>query len=117
MGTAVAVNARGSQSRAGLDRLGMHRAGIGLLRSFVASGAGDFLGRRVVDQAFDIGVAINAAEQPAVERMLQLVFIDIEADLLAVFVGGQRGVAVTGQTIAVFKLLRGPARASPGQHE
>ncbi len=96
----------------------MHGAGIGLLGSLVASGAGDFLGRCVVGQAFDIRVAVDAAEQPAMERVLQLVFVDVEADLLAVFISGQRGVAVTGQAIAVFQLLRGAARTAPGsQHE
>jgi hypothetical protein len=95
----------------------MHRSGIGLLGSLVASGAGDFLRWCIVGKALDIGVAVDAAEEPAMERVLQLVFVDVKAHLLAVFVGGQRRVAMTSQAIAVFELLCGPARTTPGHHE
>ena len=88
----------------------MHGARIGLLRGFVASGAGDLFGRRVVHKALDVGVAIDATEEPAVEGMLQLVLIDEEADLLAVFVGGQGRIAMAGETVGVLDLRGGAGR-------
>ena len=114
----VAVDAGGSRSTAGLGRPGMHGAGVGLLGSFMASGAGDFLWRRVVDKALDVGVAIDASKQAAVNGMLQLVLIDEEADLLAVFVSGQGRIAVAGETVGILDLRSGaPGGDCKGQQE
>src|SRR4051812_34381438 len=104
---AMAIDARGARSRAGLFGAGMPGAHVGLLGGFVASGAGDLFGGRVMGKAFNVGVAVHATEQPAVERMLHLVLVDEEADLFAVFFCRQRSVAVTGEAVSVFELLSG----------
>src|SRR5438045_8904878 len=105
---AMAIDAGGSGSGAGPGRAGMHGARVGLLSSFVASGAGDLLGRRVVDQALDVGVAIDAAEQPSVERMLHLGLVDVETDLLAVFVAAERRIPMAAKAVGVLDLRGGP---------
>ena len=87
MRAAVAVLAVGSGSRTGLGWPGVHGTQVSLLLGLVASGAGDLFRRGVMGQALHVGVAIDAAKEPPVERMLQFVFIDEEADLLAVFIG------------------------------
>jgi hypothetical protein len=52
-----------------------------------------------------------------VKRMFQLVLIDEEADLLAVFVLGQGRFAVSRQTVGVFDLRGAPAGNSQGQQD
>ena len=44
------------------------------------------------------------------DGVLELVWIDIEADLLAADILGQRRIGVANQAIAVFGLLRGVGR-------
>ena len=88
---AVAICARRARRRTGLRGLCVHRPHVGLLLGLVASGAGDLLGR-VVRQARDVGVAVDTAEKPAMERVLYLGLVNKEADLLAVFFGGQGGI-------------------------
>ena len=51
----------------------------------------------------------------AVDGMLQLAFIHIQADLLAVHFRGQGGVGVAGEAVLVLELVLGASRA--GTHK
>ena len=86
----------------------------------MALGAGDLLRSGLMDQALHILVAIHAGEHRAVNGMLQLFFIHVQADLLAVHFGGQSGVGVAGKAVFIFGLVLGVSRAGPckqGQNE
>ena len=80
-----------------------------VLCGLVTSGAGDPFGRSLVRESLNVCVAVHASEQPAVERVLQLVLVNVEADCLAVFFGGQRSVAVAGKAVGILDLGRAPA--------
>ena len=64
--------------------LGVITVRVGLLRIGMTLGAGDLLGGGLVDRPLDVGMAIHAGEHLAVDRMRQLVRVDVEADLFAV---------------------------------
>ena len=91
----------------------MQAVRISLLRIRMALGAGNFLRRGFVDQPLHIRVAIHASEEIAVDRMLQLGLIDIEADLLAVDLGCQGCVGVTGKAVCILRLMLGIRHACP----
>jgi len=63
----------------------------------VAGRAADFLRRCFVRGTGHIRMAIDAGEHAAVDGIFETLRIDVQTDSLAVFVVGQRGVAVAGQ--------------------
>lgn len=81
----------------------------------VATCTGEFLGRCFVGQAFDVGVAVDACEHGAVDRVLQLGRIDKQAVRLAVDGFGDRGVAVAGEAVFIFELVLGMKRRGPDE--
>ena len=81
--------------------------GIGGLRVGMALSAGDLLRRSLMGQALYVFVAIHAAEHRAVDGMLQLVFVNIQADFPAVHVFRQCRIGVTGETVFVLELVLG----------
>lgn len=102
----MAVFAGGHGAFAGLARFRVSAMRPGVERTGVALGAGDFFGRLVVRQALHVLVAIHAGEHGAVDGVLELVFVDVEADHRAVYVLGEGGIAVAGETVCVLELLR-----------
>jgi len=103
----MAILAVGCRSLAGLGRLGMQAAQVSLLSIRVALGAGDLLRRALMDQALDILVAINAGQDIAVDRMLQLAWVHIQANLFSIYFRCQSGVGVAGEAILVAELMLG----------
>ena len=95
---------------AGTVRAGMKAVRVSFLCVGVALCAANLPGRGVMRQALHILVAINASEQIAVDRMFQLAFIHIKADLLAVHLRGQGGVGVAGKAVFVLELMLGASR-------
>jgi hypothetical protein len=83
----------------------------------MALGAGDLPGRGLMRQALYILVAIHAGEYATVNRMPQLAFIHIQADLPAIHLRGQGGVGVAGKAIPVLELLLGAGRRTPGKQQ
>ena len=75
--------------------------------------AGDFFRRRVVGEAFDVGVAIDAGKS-AVNGVLELALVDGDAVAVAI---GHAGVAVAGEAVGVPELLRGDWGGGPGKTE
>jgi hypothetical protein len=51
-----------------------------------------------------------------VDRMLQLFFIDIQADRLAVYLLGHSGVGVAGKTVLIRGRVLGASRNGPNKH-
>jgi uncharacterized membrane protein len=102
--TVLAVCGWGSAS---LGRFGVVAVRVLILRIRMALGADNLFGCRLVDQAFYVCVAIHTGEHAAVNRVLQLVRIDLQAYRLAVNLIRQSGVGVASKTIAVFELLFG----------
>ena len=88
---------------------------VSLLRFRVALGAGNFLRRSFVDKALHICVAIHAGKHAAVNGMLHLDFVHIQAGGLAVYIFCQCGVGVAGKAVRVFDLVFGASRGSPGE--
>jgi hypothetical protein len=68
-------------------------------------------------KALYILVAVHTTEHAAVDGVLQLVFIDVDADLLAVHFLGQRCVGVAGKAIGVFELLTRACCKGPNQKQ
>lgn len=93
----MAVHAGGSLAVAALDGLAMEAAIVGRLLVGVAGGAGNFLGNGFVRRAFYVRVAVDAGEHTAVDRILESLRIDVEADGLAVFLMRQRSVAMANE--------------------
>ncbi len=86
---AMAVLA-GSSGTTGLSQLGMEAMRVGLLRIAVAVGAADSLRWRLMGEALDVFVAVDAGEHAAMEGVLKLVAIDEESNRLAVLLFAQR---------------------------
>ena len=63
--------------------------------------------RGIMRQALHILMTINASKHVTVDRMFQLAFIHIKADLLAVHLRGQGGVGVAGKAVFVLELMLG----------
>jgi hypothetical protein len=99
---------------AGDGGLGMNAMRITLAFAGVALAAGDLLRWRVVRKALDVGVAIDTGEHGAVNGVLELVLID--GDAVAVARGHAR-VAVAGEAVRVFELLRGVCGRGRGKQE
>jgi len=100
----VTVNTCSSGRRSACG-LSMHAVRVRILRGGVATGAGHLGRGLVVDQTFYVFVAVDAAQHLAVDRVLDLTLIDVEAYGLAVFVGRERAVAVAGKAVGVLQLL------------
>jgi len=109
---AVAVLA-GGRNFAGAGDLGVNAAGVSFVRVGVTLVAGDFFRGRVVGEAFDVGVAIDAGKC-AVNGVLELVLVDGEAVAVAI---GHVGVAVAGEAVGVLELLRGDWGCGRGKKE
>jgi len=60
-------------------------------------------------------VAIHAGKQIAVDRMLQLVFIDMQADRLAVHLFGHGGVGMAGEAVLIRGPVLGASRNGPNK--
>jgi hypothetical protein len=98
----------------------MQAVGVGLLRVRVTLGAGNFLRGGLVDRGLYILMAIDAGKHAAVDGVLQLALIHIQADLLAIHLRRHRSVRVADETVAILGLLLGACRTDPnkqGQHE
>ena len=113
----MAVLACGRGRFASLACVRVHAVRVGLLCVGMAIGARDPLGRRLVYQALHVFVAIDTRKHPAVDRLLQLFCIDKETDLVSVFIGGQRGIGVAGETIFVFRFLFGASEESAAKQK
>ncbi len=100
---------------AGLVRLRVQAVRVSVLRIRMALGAGDLPRGGLMDQAPYILVAINARKHAAVDGVLELVLIHIQADLLAVHFRSHGRVGVAGETIAVLELVLGVCRAGPNK--
>lgn len=79
---------------------------VSSLRIGVTLGAGDLLRSLVVGEGFNVGVAVDARKQRAVNGMLELRFVNVEADGLAIRVGGEGLVGVAGKAVGVLQFLR-----------
>jgi hypothetical protein len=66
-------------------------------------------------QALHIFVAIDAGQKIAMDGMLELGFIHVEADLLAVHFRGQSGVGMAGQTVFIAQFVLGARRKGTGK--
>src|SRR5215831_19025108 len=99
MRAAVAIDASGGVTIAALDRLRMEAALVGGLFLGMAGRAGDLLWRRFVRGTLDVGVAIQAREHAAVNRILEPLRIDVQADLLAIDLARERRVTVAGEAL------------------
>ena len=76
------------------------------------------LRRRVMRQALHVLVAIDAPENAAVDRRSQLLLVHKQADLLAVDLFRQCGVAMAGKAVLILELvLRGESAANEGKTE
>ena len=105
MRPAVAILASGGR-RADLARRSVRAVRVGVLCICVAAGATHFRRRRIMRKALHVLVAVHATEHAAVDRVLQLVLIRVDAHLLAVHVFRQRGIGMAGKAIGVLELLR-----------
>ena len=60
-------------------------------------------------------MAIHAGEEITVDRMLQLGLIDVKADLLAVDLGCQGCVGMTGKAVCILGLVLGAGCVGDGK--
>ncbi len=95
---------------AGDGDLGVNAMRVGFVRVGVALVAGDFFRGRIVRDAFDVGVAIDAGEHGAVNGVLGFVLVDGDAVAVA---RGHGGVGVAGEAVGVLELLRGSRGRGP----
>ena len=109
---AVAILAA-SGNFAGACDLGVNAVRVGFVRVGMALVAGNFFRGRVVGEAFDVGVAIDASEHGAVNGVLEPGLVDGDAVAVAI---GHAGVGVTSETVRVLELLRGDW-GGPGKNE
>lgn len=105
MRTAVAINAAGGMRVAPLHSLTVKAAVIGGLLIGVAGRAGNFLRSGFVRCALYVRMAINAGKHAAVNRILEGLRVDMQADSLAVDVVRQAGVTVAGETFISGRFL------------
>ena len=103
---AMAIDTRGGGRFSG-GELRVGAVAVGGLRVGVALRTGNLFGGRVVCQAFDVGVAINACEHAAMHGVLQLACIDEKAVRFSVYIFAQRGVVVAGEAVLIFQLMLG----------
>jgi hypothetical protein len=94
---------------AGDGDLGVNAMRVALSFIGVALVAGDFFRGRVVRDAFDVGMAIDAGKC-AVNGVLELVLVDGDAVAVAL---GHGGVGVAGEAVGVLELLRGSRDRGP----
>jgi len=104
---AVAIRAGGCGSARGC-RFGVQAVGVCELRVAVAIGAGNFLRRCRVPQAFDVLVAIDASEHAAMDRMGEFGAVDVETDRFSVVSVGKCLVRVAGEAVFVLEFVFGP---------
>ncbi len=95
----------------------MRTVRVGILRIRVALGATHLGRRRLMREALHILVAIHAAEHAAMDRVLQLVLVHKQADLLSIHILRQRVVGVASKAIRVFKLLPPTGCGGPDQKQ
>jgi hypothetical protein len=106
MNVAVAIDTTRRLLVAGRTRLGMQTVVIRLLLVAVALRAGWLGGRGFMRNRSDILMAIRATEHAAVNGVLELLLLHLQAHLLAIFFLGQRWVVVAGEAIRISELLR-----------
>jgi hypothetical protein len=107
MGFAVAVEAIGGNF-SGCTEFGMGAVGGGVLCVLVTTCAEDFLRRCVVRERLYVLMAIDASKlHRSVDRVLKLLAIDEEGNLLAVHVFGKRRVAMASEAVFVFQFVLG----------
>lgn len=104
---AVAIGAGGRRRACGCG-FGVEAVGVCELRVAVTIGAGDFLRRCCVTQAFDVLVAIDASEHAAVDRMGEFAAVDVETDRFSVVSVGKCLVRVAGEAVFVLEFVFGP---------
>lgn len=112
MRTTVTIHASG-RGRAGLRRLGVQAVAVSLLCIAVAISAGYLFGCRRMDKTLDILMTVDARKHRAVDRMIQLIAVHVETDLLAVDLVAQCRVAMACETVFVLRLMLGVCRAHP----
>jgi len=107
VGISVAVRAAGAWKSITRD-LGVSALCVGIGCGGVAVDAEDFLRRRLVHEALDVFMAIDAGKlHRSMDRVLELRAINEERDLLAVDVLCQGCVAVATEAVFVFDLVLG----------
>ena len=104
MRAAVTGDTGGRLLITGLDCLGVITAVIGRLLVGVTGGAGNLRGSGFMRRGFYVGMAIDTAEHPAVNRILEFLLIHVEADLLAIYIGGHGRITVAGQAFFIGRL-------------
>jgi hypothetical protein len=117
---AVAVDTSGCLAVSRLDCLGMEAALVRGLLISVAGSTGDLGWRGPVRRGLEVGVAIHAGKHAAVDRILELVRVDVKTDSLAVDHFTQRRITVTGQTVFVGGFLcgsTGPGEQAQSKHQ
>ena len=107
MSVAVTVLATGGNLPAHVyfrvDAVLIGYAGIG-----VALRAAHLLRGRLVRQALHILVAVHTGEHAAVDGMLELALVNVEAEGRSILGrGGERGIGVAAEAVRVLDLLRG----------
>ena len=103
----VAIETGGEDLAGGIE-LGMSTVRVCIAGFGMAAAAENFLRRRLVHEALDVLMAIDAGKfHRSMDRVLELLAIDKERDLLAVDVFGQRRVPMAGEAILVFDLVLG----------
>jgi len=107
----VAILAGGGNFSGGGD-LSVNAVRVALAFIGVTLVASDFFWRRVVRQAFDVCMAIDA-RKCAVNGVLELVLVDGDAVAVAI---GHSGVGVAGEAVGVLEPLRG-GWGGPGKKE
>jgi hypothetical protein len=97
VGAAMTINAGGRVAIAALDRFRVKAAFVRRLLISVAGGASNFLGSYFVRRAFYVGMAVDAGEHAAVDGIFESLRIDVQADRLAIFLVGERGIAMASE--------------------
>jgi len=95
-----------------MDAVCIRLAGVG-----VTLRATDPLRARLMRKACYIRMTIHTREQAAVNGMLELVFVDVDADYRTVHILSERGIGVAGEAVGVLELLRGMCSGGPGKQE
>ncbi len=103
----MAIDASGGVTVASLHRLGVETALVRGLLVGVAGGASDLLWRSLMRRTFDIGVAVDAGEQAAVNGIFEMLWIDMQANGLAVYFVAECRVTVAGKALICGRLRRG----------
>src|SRR5262249_53350182 len=94
---AVAVHAGGCGSIADLRRLAVKTSVIGGLLVRMAGRAGDSLWSGFVRSALYVRVAVDAGKHAAVDRVLERLRIDVQANLFAIDLVGEGVIAMARQ--------------------